>query len=115
MLKGELDLDPYHGHAGIASDDVAAGAFGVELARRLLGKAAHAHEVVLVAAQLPWLAVWNVSFGRPGQELCPSVWTSDETHVEPLTALSPRRQVLVDAPFRPSKVFEGHRLAMLDV
>ncbi len=115
MLKSESDLDAWQDHAGIAYDDDAAGAFGVELTRRHPRKTAHEHEVMVVAAQLPGRASRNVSCGRPGQELWPSVWTSDGAHVEPLTAPSSPGQVLVDDPFRPSKVFEGHGLAVHDL
>ena len=113
MVKSELDR--CHGQARIADDDDAAGADGFELTRRHPRKTAHEHEVMVVAAQLPGRAARDVSCGRPRQELWPSVWTSDGAHVEPLTAPSSPGQVLVDEPFRPSKVFEGHELAMLDV
>ena len=114
MLKSESFLNRSQAQARIALDDDATDADGVELTRLLLRKTAHAHKVMVVAAQLPGHASRNVSRFRPRQELFPSVWTSHGTHVEPLTAQSPRGQVLVDDPFRPSKVFEGHGLAVQD-
>lgn len=115
MFKSELDLDPWQDHAGIAYDDDAAAAGGVELTRWPFGKATHAYEVMVIVAQSPGHAAPKVSCVRPVQELSPSVWTSHRTHVEPLTTLSPRGQVFVDEPFRPSKVLEGHGFAVLDV
>ena len=114
MLKSESFLNRWQAQARIARDDDAADADGVELSRLLLRKTAHAHKMMVVAAQFPGRAFGNVSCFRPGQELFPSVSTTQGTHVEPLTAHSPRGQVLVDDPFRPSKVFEGHGLAVQD-
>ena len=115
MLKSESFLNRWQAQARIALDDDAANADGIELTRLLLRKTAHAHKMMVVAGQLPGHASRNVSCFRPGQELFPSVSTTQGTHVEPLTAHSPRGQVLVDDPFRPSKVFEGHELAVLDI
>jgi hypothetical protein len=51
MLERETNLDPCQDHARIAYDDLAAGAFGVELTRGLLCKSAHTFEVMVVAAE----------------------------------------------------------------
>jgi hypothetical protein len=69
MLKSESFLNRSQAQARIALDDDAADADGVELTRLLLRTTAHAHKMMVVAAQLPGRASRNVSCFRPGQEL----------------------------------------------
>ena len=61
MLKSELFLYRSQGQARIAFDDDAADADAVELTWLLLRKTAHAHKMMVVAAQSPGRASGNVS------------------------------------------------------